>query len=427
MRSLEIETWPWEKKHEPPKCLETIEVLSTLSRNPNSIGLLYEVAKAELESLADQLAAQVAQCAELEEERVANQFVDDDSGKTESQAAELKKYRDMEQQLKSERRKHMDLGVRYFDMKKELIAAKKLLEAQDLEMAREEEVSRSVAESLGQKCKDLREAKDLLEKQSAEIEKDQQDYRDLQGKYQQQATELQEAKARIERPWVEYDQVKAELKQRENELKSAKAKVKTLESDVDASRTAIVELSSQLEGQLDELEELRKVKSEHEEQRRDLEQESCIHKEFATICDEQASEIVQLKIMLEGKDAQLEKQRKEYERKEQGHRLDVEDEDTLESGMEEKLANLKVELVAAKTQVEAHKVELQRAIAERDLLRINAESERTKKIDLLKKQYISATKNSSSRERGVAAAAPPPRFGLPGVRATRVGSINEIK
>lgn len=410
----------------PAPHLETIEILSTLSKNPRNIGLLCEVAKAELESLSSQLAAQVAQCAELEEERATNQFVGDlnKDGMRDDQSVELRKYRDMEQQLKSERRKHMDFGVKYSDMKKELEAAKKLLGIQDVEMVRDQETSRTVEERLDQTSKELRDATDMMGKQSVEIENERQAHRDLHYKYEQQAIELREALARVDRQWVEYDQVKDKLKQRNIELKSARAKIKTLESDVDASRTAIVELSSQLEGQLDELEELRMIKSTNNENRcRELEKVSLIHTEFAAICDDQASEIVQLKMLLEDKDAQLEKQRNEYDRREQRHRLEMEDEEKARTGMEEKLANVMVELAAARNQVESQSIELERAVIERDLLRFNAEKERTERMARLRKQYASATRtknDNSSTQGAAAAAAASPRFGFPSMRAKRV-------
>ena len=51
--------------HRPgfPSKLVTIDLLESLSNNPSNIGLLFQVAKAELESIDSRLAVQVARCA----------------------------------------------------------------------------------------------------------------------------------------------------------------------------------------------------------------------------------------------------------------------------------------------------------------------------------------------------------------------------
>ena len=46
-----------------PSKLVTIDLLESLSNNPSNIGLLFQVAKAELESIDSRLAVQVARCA----------------------------------------------------------------------------------------------------------------------------------------------------------------------------------------------------------------------------------------------------------------------------------------------------------------------------------------------------------------------------
>ena len=266
-----------------PSKLVTIDLLESLSNNPSNIGLLFQVAKAELESIESRLAVQVARCAELEEERVA------DARDSDSKDEEIETLVD---KLKEERRGKLNLGVQIHDLKKELSNSRKLLEAQDLELARDEEESRSVKE---ERAKEVEEIQARLK----EYRKERQE---LQEKYDHQATELQEAMAMRNNPWVEYERVRSELKETQSQLKAAKRIQKTLETDVDAAQTANVELSSQLESQLDELERLQSMTSRDEDQARKLEQECAVHKELSAICDKQASEIVRLKALLAGKE-----------------------------------------------------------------------------------------------------------------------------
>ena len=229
-----------------PSKLVTIDLLESLSNNPSNIGLLFQVAKAELESIESRLAVQVARCAELEEERVA------DARDSDSKDEEIETLVD---KLKEERRGKLNLGVQIHDLKKELSNSRKLLEAQDLELARDEEESRSVKE---ERAKEVEEIQARLK----EYRKERQE---LQEKYGHQAAELQEAMAMRNNPWVEYERVKSDLTETQSQLKAAKRIQKTLETDVDAAQTAIVELSSQLESQLDELERLQSIKSRDED------------------------------------------------------------------------------------------------------------------------------------------------------------------
>ena len=266
-----------------PSKLVTIDLLESLSNNPSNIGLLFQVAKAELESIESRLAVQVARCAELEEERVA------DARDSDSKDEEIETLVD---KLKEERRGKLNLGVQIHDLKKELSNSRKLLEAQDLELARDEEESRSVKEERAKEVKEIQ----------ARLDESRKERQDLQEKYDHQATELQEAMAMRNYPWVEYERVKSDLTETRSQLRAAKRIQKTLETDVDAAQMAIVELSSQLERQLDELERLQSIKSRDEDQARKLEQESAVHKELSAICDKQASEIDRLQVLLAGKE-----------------------------------------------------------------------------------------------------------------------------
>lgn len=494
----------------PPAHLETIALLSSLSQNPSNVGLIYQVARAGLESLNDQLVAQVAQCEELEEERAANQFVDangydggrysnelqnlrtkiehqtselekyrrdrldlgtrylamkkelerrkrleladsgenDSSGSTselqhmrmrlEDQAAQLERYHGMDQKLKAERRHRLELSVKYMDLKnelemqdkeiardkealglqdKELGVARNRLETQSIELRNERhahrdlqikykqqaaELQKAQAQVGPNRCteermdlhdKELSKARSQLEKELVELRNERQAHHELHVKYEQQAAELQEAKAQIDkldRPWDDYENIKAELMHRNMELRDVKTKQKTLQSDVDAARAAIVELSSQLEGQLDELEELRAANTAYEERFAELEQES-------SLVEQQGSEMAHLKSLLEEKEAQLEQQRRECERIEERHRLELEDEKQSNLDVVNKLATLKGELATIQARMDSQTVELQRAIAERDVLRINSENERNEKMARLKEQYASATTSTTSQ------------------------------
>ena len=229
-----------------PSKLVTIDLLESLSNNPSNIGLLFQVAKAELESIDSRLAVQVARCAELEEERVA------DARDSDNKDEEIET---LTAQLKEERRGKLNLGVQIHDLKKELSNSRKLLEAQDLELARDEKESRSVKE---ERTKEVEEIQ-------AHLQQSRKKCKELQEKYGHQAAELQEAMAMRNNPWVEYERVKSDLTETQSQLKAAKRIQKTLETDVDAAQTAIVELSSQLESQLDELERLQSIKSRDED------------------------------------------------------------------------------------------------------------------------------------------------------------------
>ena len=356
----------------PPE-LVTIDLLESLSHNPSNISLLFEVAKAELESIGSRLAVQVERCAELEEER-ANTHDSDNEGRLTTMEEEIKALR---AELQNERRMKINLGVQMHDLKKELSKSRTLLEAQDLELARDEEASRSVKE---EKTKEVEE----LEKRLQESKKA---YQDLQKKYDHQTTELQEALAMRDSPWVEYERIRCEVEEARKQLKAAKTIRKTLETDIDAAQTAIVELSSQLESQLNELEELRSINAGRQDQARKLEQESAMHEELSAICDEQAMEIVRLKEQLVERDTEIRHLKESLEMMNQ----DLQDQgDRYRKDFEVEVAKTRAQLVSALALLNQQTVKLERANADRERMRANVENERNEKMARLKGEYKAA-------------------------------------
>lgn len=356
-----------------PSKLETIDLLESLSHNPSNISLLFEVAKAELESIGGRLAVQVARCAELEDEMAGTR--DSDNGcRMDATNEEIETLR---AELIDERRSKMDLGVQIHDLKKELSASRKLLEAQDLELARDEEASRSVK---AERSKEI-------EEMERRLEESQEAYQDLQKKYNHQSTELQEARAMRDNPWVEHERVRCELKETRLKLKATKAIQKTLETDVDAAQTAIVELSSQLDSQLNELEELRSINAGQEDQARKLEQEMAMHEELSAICDTQAMNIVRLKEQIVEKDLEIAQQEDSMERMRQNL---YDQGDCYRKDMEVEVAKIRAELISALALLNQQTAKLERANVERDRLRANAENERNEKMARLKGEYKAA-------------------------------------
>lgn len=363
----------------------TLDLLESLSRNPSNISLLFEVAKAELESISGRLAAQVARCAELEEERAGTH--DSDNGcRMDAMNEEIETLRS---ELIDERRSKMDLGVQIHDLKKELSESKKLLEAQDLELARDEEASRSVREERSKEAGEM----------ERRLEESQKAFQDLQKKYDHQTTELQEAGAMRDNPWVEHERVRCELEETRLQLKAAKTIQKTLETDVKAAQTTILELSSQMENQLNELEELRSINADHKDQSRKLEQESAMHEELSAICDEQAMEIVRLKEQIVEKDLEIAKRKESLEKMKQDLR---EQGNWYRKDMEVELAKCRTELVSALALLNQQTAKLERANAERERLRANAENERNEKMARLKGEYKAAAsaRAAANHERG---------------------------
>lgn len=356
-----------------PSKLVTIDLLESLSHNPSNISLLFEVAKAELESIGGRLAAQVARCAELEEKRAGTR--DSDNGcRMDAMNEEIETLR---AELIEERRNKMDLGVQIRDLKKELSESRKLLEAQDLELARDEEASRSA------KAEQSKE----VEAMERRLEESQETYQDLIVKYDHQSTELQEARAMRDNPWVEHERVRCELEETRLQLKATKTIQKTLETDVDAAQTAIAELSSQMEDQLNKLEELRSINAGHEDQSRKLEQETAMHEELSAICDEQAMKIVGLKEQLVEKDMEIAQQKESLERMKQ----DLQDQgDWYRKDMEDEVAKTRAELVSALALLNQQTAKLERANADRERLQANAENERNEKMARLKGEYKAA-------------------------------------
>ena len=356
-----------------PSKLVTIDLLESLSHNPSNISLLFEVAKAELESIGGRLAVQVARCGELEEERAGTR----DSDNEDRMAALNENIETLTAELHDERRSKMDMGVQIHDLKKELSESRKLLEAQDLELARDEEASRSAK---AERSKEVQE----LEKR---LEESQKAYQDLQEKNNHLSTALQEAHAMRDNPWVEYERVRCELEETRTQLKAAKTIQKTLETDVDAAQTAIVELSSQMENQLNELEELRSINAGHQDQARKLEQESAMHEELSAICDEQAMNIVRLKEQIVEKDLEIAQQKERLE----GMKQDLLDQgDCYRKDRDLEVAKTQAELVSALALLNQQTAKLERANAERERLRANAENERNEKMARLKGEYKAA-------------------------------------
>lgn len=368
-----------------PSKLVTIDLLESLSRNPGNISLLFEVAKAELESISGRLAVQVARCAELEEERAGTR--DSDNGcRMDAMNEEIETLR---AELIDERRSKMDLGVQIHDLKKELSESRQLLEAQDLELARDEEASRSVREERSKEAEEM----------ERRLEESQRAYQDLQKKYDHQTTELQEAGAMRDNPWVEHERVRCELEETRLQLRAAKTIQKTLETDVNAAQTTILELSLQMENQLNELEELRSINADHKDQSRKLEQESAMHEELSAICDEQAMEIVRFKEQIVEKDLEIAQQNKSLEKMKQDLR---EQDEWYRRDVEVEAAKARAELVSALALLNQQTAKLERANAEGERLRANAENERNEKMARLKGEYKAAfsARAAANHERG---------------------------
>ena len=186
-------------------------------------------------------------------------------------------------------------------------------------------------------------------------------------------------------PWVEHERVRCELKETQLQLKAAKTIQKTLETDVDAAQTAIVELSAQLEAQLNELDELRSINAGQKDRARKLEQETAMHEELSAICDEQAMKIVRLKEQTVEKDLEIAQQKERLERM----KRDLQNQgDCYRKDLE--VAKTQAELVSALALLNQQTAKLERANAERERLRANAENERNEKMARLKGEYKAA-------------------------------------